>query len=200
MLDLSTMHHAPVSPATSTLSLLIALPLVVKGRLVGICITGMTSCGKLMVSCGTSACSSSPPLDMAAWLAASSRPDSSSESFSDVIEAEVGVLGIAEVGYEEGISAPGNFNGRQEPWLERFLFNLPSLFDLVSSGNIAESVDEPCDTDLEVLAPRVLVLSVLGKSLLLVASPGPNAVSSVSARLCTPYVLCSSYFPEEAAA
>lgn len=37
--------------------------------------------------------------------------ESSSDSLSDVIEADVGVLGMAEVGYEEDTSAPGSFKG-----------------------------------------------------------------------------------------
>lgn len=147
-----------------------------------------------------STCSSSPALDVAAWLAASSMVESSSDSLSDVIEADVGVLGIADVGYGEDTSAPGSFKGTWEPWFEGLLFNVQGRFALASSGNKAGSVDEPCDTDLEVLAPRVLVRSVLRESLPLVASSGPKAASSVSARLCTPYALCSSYLDEAAAA
>jgi hypothetical protein len=65
----------------------------------------MTSCGKLIVSCCVSICSSSSPLETTAWLTASSIVDSSSDSLRETIEADLGVLPMADVGSGEGMSA-----------------------------------------------------------------------------------------------
>jgi hypothetical protein len=58
--------YSPVSPATIILNLPMALPLFVKGLLVGICILGITSCGKPEAACWVSECSSSSPLEATA--------------------------------------------------------------------------------------------------------------------------------------
>jgi hypothetical protein len=103
----------PVSPATMTLNLPIALPLVVKGLLEGICILGMTSCGKLLCEpcCVIVSAPSSSPLDIMAWLADSSITDSSSDSFSDWRDMALGVLGIPDIGNVEGASVLSGVRG-----------------------------------------------------------------------------------------
>jgi hypothetical protein len=105
--------YAPDSPATMTLNLPIALPLVVKGLLEGICILGMTSCGKVPISsgCAVSSAASSSPLEVIAWLADSSMFESSSESFSDCKEIALGVLGMPDVGIGEGASTMSGVRG-----------------------------------------------------------------------------------------
>jgi hypothetical protein len=60
--------YVPDSPATIILSFPIALPLVVNGLRDGICMLGMTSCGKLSIDacCVGASTASSSPLDVIA--------------------------------------------------------------------------------------------------------------------------------------
>jgi hypothetical protein len=86
-----------------TLNFPMALPLVVNGLLEGICILGMTNCGKLPKEpcCAVGSAPSSSPLDVMAWLEDSPIIESSSESFSDCREMALGVLGMPDGGIGE---------------------------------------------------------------------------------------------------
>lgn len=89
-----------------TFNLPIALPFVVNGLLEGICILGITSCGKLPEEpcCVVVSAPSSSPLDITAWLADSSATESSSESFNECKETALGVLDMPDVGKGEDAS------------------------------------------------------------------------------------------------
>lgn len=129
-------------------------PLVVNGRLVGICILGMTSWGKLLdAPCRVSTSSSSSPLDVITWLPVSSRTDPSSESFSECNDTDVGVLGVAEVGNGDAVSVLTGVSGMDVVRLESFLFSFRSGEAKGLSGGFVESADELCDPDLAVSLP-----------------------------------------------
>jgi hypothetical protein len=117
--------------------------------------------------------------------------DSSSESLSEVIDADVGVLDKIEVGCGDSTSRFRGAKVMGEPWLEKFLFSFRTGVVLVPSGNETESVDELFDSDLELLGPCFFVLLAFAGPLPLptLEPSEPNAASSVSARLCTPNVL-----------
>jgi hypothetical protein len=138
-----------------TLNFPIALPLVVKGLLEGICILGMTSCGcgKLPIElcCAVGSAPSSSPLDVIAWLPDSSMAESSSESFKDCREMALGVLGMPEVGIGEGASRLSGTEGGEPARLETFLLGLRAGDDLWLSSSCTELVVELCDTVLDLL-------------------------------------------------
>jgi hypothetical protein len=194
-LYLGVRMYAPVSPATITLSLPIALPLVVNGRLVGICMLGITSCGKPEAPSCVSNGSSSSPLEATAWLVVSSMANSSSDSLSEVVEGDLGVLDNTAVGCGDGASRLSGAKVMGEPWLEgpleNTLFSCRTGVVLVPSGSVTEPVNELFDSDLELLAPCFFVLIAFCGPLPLpaLAPSEPNADSSVSWRLCTPNVL-----------
>jgi hypothetical protein len=72
---------------------------------------------------------------------------------SEFIEADLGVLNMAEVGCGNGTSAFGSVKVMGEPWLENFLFGLCTGVDLDPSGSENESVDELFDSDRELFDP-----------------------------------------------
>jgi len=187
-------YNAPVSPAISTFSLPMALPLVVNGRLEGIWMLGMTSCGKLSDAPFAVFVSppSSSPLDVTAWLPDSSMADSSSESFSECSDMALGVLGTPDVILGEGVSVLSGVRGVELAWLESFLLDFSDAGNLKRSAGFAEPVDEPCDADLDASLPACFALLWLPTRSFLRVS-GPNAASSVSARLFTPNVLSRDF-------
>jgi hypothetical protein len=81
--------------------------------------------------------------------------DSSSDSLSETIEADLGVLAIADVGSGEGTStlAAGNLKCVIESWLVKFLLSFRTEVILELSGTVFESAEELCDSDLELFAP-----------------------------------------------
>lgn len=173
-----------------TFNLPIAFPFVVNGRLVGICILGMTSSGKLSEApcCVAVSSSSSSPLEMMAWLALSSNADSSSDSFNETMETDLGVLDIAEVGTVTGASNADGIGGVGTTWPDSFLFDFREggSFKLSAGGN--DSAEELCDPDLAI--PFFwFPTSCEAASVVFVVASTPKAASSVSARFCTPYVL-----------
>jgi hypothetical protein len=75
-----TPSNVPVSPATKILSRPRCFPRSVNGRLLGILMLGITSCGALPLSIIVDSISlPSSPLDAMAWLATSSKNDPASE-------------------------------------------------------------------------------------------------------------------------
>src|SRR5689334_22554097 len=130
-----------------------ALPLVVKGLLDGICMLGITSCGKLSAApCSVclSSASSSPP-EVTAWLADSSMVDSSSESFSEWSETALGVLGTADTGVGESPSKVGGMGSVELAWPESFLLSFRFGDDRRLSDSLPEPTEELYDADLVAL-------------------------------------------------
>lgn len=103
----------PESPAMSTFSLPIALPVSVNGRRLGILMLGMMSCGALPLSIIVEWASLlvSPPSMLSAWLPRSSDPESEFRRDETLLSADalaevpnnIGVIGWDGLDTPEGL-------------------------------------------------------------------------------------------------
>lgn len=90
---------------------------------------------------------------MIAWLATSSSVESSSDNFRECNETDLGVLGTADVGIEDGASAFGMEKGTGEPKLDNFLFEDCVGDDAELSKGLVELAEELCEPVLRVVLP-----------------------------------------------